>query len=73
MKDKFEIFINRLRKIGIETYYTANYPWVYFDTINGKKVKEKYASDHGFVVGYRNTGFTFENLSEIFKLIRKYA
>lgn len=72
MEDKLTIFINRLKKIGIETTYNGNYPWIYFDTINGKKVKEKFASDYGFVVGYANKNFTFENLTKIFNLIRTY-
>lgn len=67
-----DIFIKRLLKIGVIITLSGNYPWIYIDEINGKKVKEKYASDWGFVLGYLNKEFTFENLREIFKLIRKY-
>lgn len=70
--DELTIFRNRLLKIGIDTTYFANYPWVYLDSICGKKVKEKFASEHYFTVGYMNKGFEFENLTEIFNLIRKY-
>ncbi len=72
MEDKLDIFVRRLKKIGIETDYFANYPWIYFNSINGKRVTEKFQSDYGFVVGYRNKGFTFEDLTKIFELLRKY-
>ena len=64
-----DIFYNRLKKIGIDITLFANYPWVYFDSICGKKVTEKLGSDHGFVVF---TGSDFTNGSNTFKLIRKY-
>lgn len=74
--EKFNIFVNRLKKLGIETTYFGNYPWVYFDTINGKKVTEKFHSEHGWVVGYspirKGQEFSFTDITEIFKLIRKY-
>ena len=64
-----EIFYNRLKKIGIEITLFGNYPWIYFDSINGKRVKEKLGSDHGFVVFI---GSDFMNGSDTFNLIRKY-
>ena len=30
-------FVNRLNHIGIEVTLTANYPWVYLETVNNKK------------------------------------
>ena len=71
--NKLDTLIRRLQKIGIETTYFGNYPWIYIDTINGKKVKEKFASDHGFVIGFLNKDFTFTYSKETFKLIRKYV
>lgn len=70
--NNLDIFINRLDKIGIKLELFSNIPWIYIAGINGKVVTEKYASDWGFVLGYLNKEFTFENLTEIFKLIRKY-
>lgn len=67
------VFISRLKKIGIEISLVSNVPWLYISEINGKKVKEKHASDHGYVLGYQGKGFTFEDLSKIFNLIRKYV
>lgn len=56
--------------------FIGNYPWVYIDTINNKKVKERFQSDHGFVIGYspirENQQFNFTDLKEIFKLVKKY-
>lgn len=74
---ELDVFVARLHKIGITVKFALNYPWIYFDTINDKKVKEKYKSEHGFVVGYmpiqKDKRMKFENLTEIFKLLRKYA
>ena len=75
--NKLEIFQKRLSKIGINIVFWSNYPWVYIDTINGKKVIEKFQAEHGFTVLFRQTRFDnkdeFTNISEIFKLIRQYV
>ena len=70
---KIETLINHLKRIGIETTYSASLPWIYIDTINGKKVKERFASEHGFVIGFLNKDFAFTYSKETFKLIRKYV
>lgn len=72
MKDNLTIFINRLKKLNIKLELFGNYPWIYIDKIDGKKVKEKHASDWGFVLGYRNEGFVFEDIGKIFELLRNY-
>ena len=66
------IFVARMKKLGITMKFAVNSPWVYVTEICGKRVKEKFASEHGFVVGYRNQYFKFEYEKEMFKLIRKY-
>lgn len=75
-KYALNIFLVRLRRIGIVVTLWGNYPWVYLDTVNGKKVKEKYQGNHGFTVAFlpiRPDGkLQFTNISEIFKIIRKY-
>lgn len=72
-----EVFGNRLKKIGIEVQFGANYPWIYLDYINGIRVTEKYMGDHGFTVAFlpvrRDMSFHFTDLNEIFSLIRKYV
>jgi hypothetical protein len=76
MKDKITIFVERLKKIGIEVKLAGNYPWVYLDEINGKRVIEKFQGNHGFTIAFlpirENQELNFTDISEIFKLIRKY-
>ena len=43
--DKVTIFINRLKKLDIILTLVGNFPWIYIDTINGKRVKETFGVD----------------------------
>lgn len=67
----------RLQRIGIEITFSINYPWVYIYSINGQVVKEKHASDHGFVIGYcvvkNGKNFHFTGINTIFNLLKKYV
>lgn len=45
-------FVNRLSKIGVDVHLVSNYPWVYLDGVNGKKIKEKFKANHGYCIGY---------------------
>ena len=67
---------NRLSKIGVEIELGGNYPWVYLEKINGKKVKEKRHSDHYFTIGFlgikKQSKPYLSEQNEVFKLIRKY-
>ena len=69
-------FVNRMKKIGIELEMIGNYPWIYLDKVNGKKVTEKFQGNHGFTLGFlpvlRGKQFVFTDTKEIFKLIKKY-
>jgi len=72
---KLESFINRLKRIGIDVELFGNYPWVYLDKVNGKKITSKYYAEHGFTIFFRSarhdgTG-NFTNLSIIFNEIRQ--
>jgi len=75
--EQLEILKKRLAKIWIEVEFIANYPWIYLYKINGKLVKERYEAKHGFTVAFlpvrRDRPFHFTDLSEIFKLIRRYC
>jgi hypothetical protein len=76
--DKITVFVERLKKIGIEVKLVGNYPWVYIDEICGIKVKEKFAGNHGFTLIFlpgRNDSppSDFTDIGETFKLIRKYS
>lgn len=74
--DKIAIFIERLRKIDIDVTLVGNFPWIYIDTINGLKVKEKFQAEHGFTVAFlpirKGQEINFTDIAKIFKLIRKY-
>lgn len=74
--NKLDIFISRMKKMGIDIELIGNYPWIYIDTINGKSVTEQFRSDYYFTVAFLpirdNQEITFTDITEIFKLIRKY-
>jgi hypothetical protein len=46
--NKISLFVERLRKIGIEVELVGNFPWIYLDKVNGKKVTERFMARHGF-------------------------
>ena len=46
------LLIKRLEKIGIKIEIVSNFPWLYLDKVNGKKVTENYNANHGFCIGY---------------------
>lgn len=70
------ILHDRLKKVGIEVTFTCNFPWIYLETINGKRVTEKYLGNHGFTVAFlpvrRDKPFHWTDIKTIFELIRKY-
>jgi hypothetical protein len=76
--DKITRFVERLKKIGIDVKLSGNFPWVYIDEICGKRVTEKFAGNHGFTIIFlpgRNDSppSEFTDITEIFKLLRKYT
>ena len=75
--EKLDIFITRLHKIGIDVKLFGNYPWIYIDSINGKRVTELFEGNHGFTIAFlpirNDQELQFTDITEIFHLIRKYA
>jgi hypothetical protein len=76
--DKIKVFVERLKKLGIEVKLQGNFPWVYIDEICGIKVREKLYGNHGFTLIFlpgRTDSPTseFTDITETFKLIRKYV
>ena len=73
MNNKLLKFKTRLKKIGIEVTFAANYPWIYFDTINGKKVTGTFHANHGWTAFFmRCDGFyKFSDRKEVFKKVRE--
>ena len=76
-EDKITIFLARLKKIGIEVNLGGNYPWIYIEYINGKRVTETFQANHGFTLAFtpikKEKEIEFTDITEIFKLIRKYC
>ena len=75
--EKIKVFVERLKKIGIDVKLSGNYPWVYITEICGKRVTEKFDGNHGFTIIFlpvRNDSppSDFTDIKEIFKLIREY-
>lgn len=71
--NEIEVFRNRLLRIGINTTFSANYPWIYLDTVNGKKVKGKFYGNHGFTAFFAraNLQYRITDIGVIFAKIRK--
>lgn len=73
---KLNVLIKRLNNLGISLTLYTNYPWIYVDEINNKKVKEKFESEYGFVIAYApiraGQDLKFANIKELFNLIREY-
>ena len=65
-----------MKKININIELMGNFPWVYINTINGKKVIEKFEAEHGFTIAFlpckAGKEIEFTDLTKIFELIRKY-
>ncbi len=67
------LFMKRMKSINIKLECSINYPWVYIDKINGKRVKEKYFSEHKYTIALETSDKFFkDHLGETFSLIRKY-
>ena len=75
--DKIKVFVERLQKLDIEVKLSGNYPWIYIDYINGKRVTEKFKANHGFTIAFtpikKGQELKFTDIKEIFKLVRKYC
>ena len=76
--NKLNTFVERMKKIGIEVRLIGNFPWIYLNEINGKRVTETLHANYGFTVMFlpvRNDSpvSEFTDISEMFKLIRKYV
>jgi hypothetical protein len=75
-KDILTVFVDRMKKLGIEVKLSGNYPWIYIHTINGVRVTEQFMANHGFTIAFLpvklGEELRFTDIGEIFKLIRKY-
>jgi len=75
---KLDIFMSRMNKLGIDVELMGNIPWIYIHKVNGNRIKSEdyFYAEHGFTIGFlpvrANELFDFTDISEIFKVIRKY-
>lgn len=71
---RIETFVRRLNKLGIDVTFAANYPWIYFDTINGKEVTGTFHANHGWTAFFSPVDVQgqvkFSNRREVFKKVR---
>jgi hypothetical protein len=69
---RIKTFVRRLDKLGIAVTFAANYPWIYFNTINGKKVTGLFDANHGWTAFFMRSDGTyhFNNRREVFKKVR---
>lgn len=74
--NKIISFHDKMQKLGIDITFVSNVPWIYIDTINGKKVTERFQGNHGFTIAFHpirvGQELQFTDLKEVFKIIRKY-
>jgi hypothetical protein len=74
---KIKSFVERLKGIGITVELLGNYPWIYLDKVNGKKVTERFHGNHGFTIAFLpakpDQKLEFTDIAEIFKIIRQYT
>jgi hypothetical protein len=65
-------FVERLKKINIKVALVGNYPWVYLETVNGKRVKETFRGNHGFTAFFIvKDGITWSDRRTVFLKIRE--
>lgn len=76
-------FVNRLAKIDIKVTLIGNYPWVYLDTVNDRRVEGLLRSEHAFTIFFRaikpgqvdkitDIPIIFEKIRETIKLKQEY-
>jgi len=76
--NEVEIFINRMKRIGIKLDLVSNIPWIYLYKVNSNKVlPEDYNTNHGYTIAWYPVKVGEKvhldsDLTRTFKIIRKY-
>lgn len=76
--NEVEVFINRMKRIGIKLDLVSNIPWIYLYRVNGNRVQpEDYNANHGYTIAWYpvKVGQKMHldsDLKRTFKVIRKY-
>lgn len=72
-----DLFVKRMRSIGIEVKLVGNIPWIYLDKINDVKVTEKHLANHGYTIAWFpimiGSPLKWDDMKKTFNLIRKYT
>ena len=76
-RDVLEAFQDRMLKLGIDVVLVSNYPWIYIESINGKRVTETFRANHGFTIAFipirLGQKLEITDISEVMNLVRKYT
>ena len=75
--NEVEVFINRMKRIGIKLELMGNIPWIYLHSVNGNRVERiDWSSDWGYVIAwlpvYDKKPILDEDIKRTFEVIRKY-
>ena len=79
--NEVQIFINRMKRIGIELELEGNAPWIYLKSVNGNKIhpEDWINANHGYTIAWypltiqKDFTLNWHDIKLTFKLIRKYA
>ena len=75
---KLDVFVKRMKKLGIKIELMGNYPWIYIRSVDGNIIQREdyFEGNHGFTIGFlpvrAGEPFHFTDIGKIFKLVRKY-
>ena len=78
--NELEIFVKRLKKIGVDVELVGNIPWIYLHKVNGNTIKKEdfYNANHGYCVAWypvrrgEEVHMNWHDIKRTFELIRKY-
>jgi hypothetical protein len=76
--NEVQIFINRMKRIGIELELVGNAPWIYLEKVNGNRIRpEDYSDNHGYTIAWypiwhKDTVRLDSDIKRTFDIIRKY-
>lgn len=72
-----ESLVNKLKRINVDVTFMGNYPWIYLDEVNGKKVKGNFHANHGFTAFFLRMKpddpikYHWTDIRTVFKKIRE--
>jgi hypothetical protein len=80
MKNEVEVFVERLKKIGIKLELMGNVPWIYLHSVNGNRIKKEdfLNANHGYCIAWygikrgEEIHLNWHDIKKTFELIRKY-